>query len=199
MQCALSCICLCHVLVCAGSVLASVLQFFMVLVQQAITAITFEVLFEVRRHQHISSSTNLRMILQIHLYSWYFFIIPLFSTFSLVYVFVLLFCSHLHSCPSAIALSLLFSTSSLPSSPLPSSLLPLYHSDPDGFIYHPKEARQPQSPGTATAGLVVHKQAFHMTANCVSMVSFVKPSKTCQVPLRISRIERLLDCASPLC
>ena len=32
MQCALSCICLCHVLVCAGSELASVLQFFTVLV-----------------------------------------------------------------------------------------------------------------------------------------------------------------------
>ena len=147
MHCALSCICLCHVLVCAGGMLASVLQFFMVLVQQAITGITFEVRFEVRRHQHISSSTNLRMILQKHLYSWYFLIIPLFSTFSLVYVFVSLFCSHLCSCPSAIALSLLFSTSSLPSSPLLPSLLPLYHSDPDGFIYHPKEARQPQSPG----------------------------------------------------
>ena len=147
MQCALSYICLCHVLVCAGSVLTSVLQFFMVLVQQAIAGITFEVLFEVRRHQHISTFTNLRMILQKHLYSWYFFIIPLFSTFSSVYVFVSLFCSHLYSCPSAIALSLLFSTSSLSSSPLPPSLLPLYHSDPDGFIYHPKEARQPQPPG----------------------------------------------------
>ena len=38
--------------------LAAVLQFFMVLVQQAIVGICFEVLFEVRRHQHISTSTN---------------------------------------------------------------------------------------------------------------------------------------------
>ena len=53
------------------------LQYFTVLVQQAINGISFKVLFEVRRHQHISTSTNLRMIFQICTsLSWYFLIIP---------------------------------------------------------------------------------------------------------------------------
>ena len=132
-QCIVSChayVCLCHVLVCAGSVLVSVLQFLTVLVQQAIAGITIEVLFEVRRHQHISTFTNLRMLIRIHLYSWYFLIFPLFSSFSLAYVFVSLFCSFLSSCPSSVALSLLFSTLSLPSSPLPPSLITPCHSAP---------------------------------------------------------------------
>ena len=118
MHCVLSCICLCHVLVCAGGVLTSVLQFFTVLVQQGIAGITFDVLFEVRRHQHISTFTNLRMILQMYLYSWHCLIIPLFSSFS--YAFVSLFCSFISFCPFCPVLSLLFSTSSLPSPRLPS-------------------------------------------------------------------------------
>ena len=50
-----------------------------------------------------------------------------------------------------------------------------------GCIYHPKDAQQPQSPGTAAAGLVVHKQAFHTTAKCVGVVSIAEPSQTRRV------------------
>ena len=50
-----------------------------------------------------------------------------------------------------------------------------------GCIYHPKEAPQPQSQGTAGAGLVVHKQAFHTTAKCVGVVSLAEPSQTHRV------------------
>ena len=126
MQCALSCICLCHVLVCAGSVLASVLQFFMVLVQQAIAGITFEVLFEVRRHQHISTSTNLRMIFQICTsLSWYFLIIPFFlwRTYCFIFLQLSFFLSSL-CCPFSVVLhhfSVLLISPSLPPPPCPSA------------------------------------------------------------------------------
>ena len=199
MQCALSCICLCHVLVCAGSVLTSVLQFFMVLVQQAIAGITFEVLFEVRRHQHISTATNLRMILQKHLYSWYFLLFP--------YSLLFLWCMYLFHCSAAIFIPVLLPLPFLRCSP--PLLCPPHLSFPPSSPYTTQiltasstTPRRPDSlshQGTVAAGLVVHKQAFHTTAKCVSMVSFVKPPQTCQVPLVISRIERLLDCAKVPC
>ena len=161
------------VLVCAGSVLDSVLRF-TVLVQQLKSLLKCSL-----RSGDTNTSahplTCMRMILQMHLYSWYFLIIPLFFSFSLVtYVFVSLFCSFLSSCPFSVVLSLLFSISSLPSSPLPPSLFAPHHSAPSWLhLYHSKEANQPQSPGTAAAELVVHKQAFHTTAKCVGVVSLV--------------------------
>ena len=80
----------------------------------------------------------------------------------------------------------------LPSSPYTTQILTASSTTP----------RRPDSlshQGTVAAGLVVHNQAFNTTAKCVSMVSFVKPAQTCQVPLHISRIERLLDCAKVPC
>ena len=148
MQCALSCICLCHVLVCAGSELASVLQIFTVLV----------------------------------IYSWCLLIIPLFSSISLApiayfIVLQLYFLLSFPPCPSSAVLHLF---SALLTSP---SLLPPFTTQLlTGCIYHhPKEAQQPQSPGTAAAGLVVHKQALRTTTKCVGVVSLVKPSQTCHV------------------
>ena len=69
---------------------------------------------------------------------------------------------------------------SFPSLPLPSSLSFQLLT---GCIYHPKEkdTPQPQSQGTAAAGLVVHKQAFHTTAKCVGVISLAEPSQTWRV------------------
>ena len=126
MHCALSCICLCHVLVCAGGMLASVLQFFMVLVQQAITGITFEVLFEVRRHQHSSISTNLRMITKASLFLVLFdYSLILYFFFGvcicLIVLQLSLFLSFCH-CPFSVHLHLfsaLLTSPSLPPPPIP--------------------------------------------------------------------------------
>ena len=126
MQCALSCICLCHVLVCARSMLTSVLQFFMVLVQQAITGITFEVLFEVRRHQHSSISTNLRMITKASLFLVLFdYSLILYFFFGvcicLIVLQLSLFLSFCH-CPFSVHLHLfsaLLTSPSLPPPPIP--------------------------------------------------------------------------------
>ena len=89
-QCIVSCNAYVCVLVCARSVLGSVLRF-TVFVQQAIAEITLEVLFEIRRHQHIGTSTNLHEndITNTSLFLVLFNYSLIFFSFSLVtYVFV---------------------------------------------------------------------------------------------------------------
>ena len=171
------------VLVCARSVLGSVLRF-TVFVQQAIAEITLEVLFEIRRHQHIGTSTNLHenditntsLFLVLFNYSLIFFRFLWLHMYLFIVLQFSFFLSFL-CCPISAVLHLfsaLFTSPSLPLCPTPlSSFL--------AASYHSKEAQQPQSLGTSAAGLVVHKQAFHTTAKCVGMVSLVKPSQTCRV------------------
>lgn len=171
------------VLVRAGSVLASVLQFFAVLVRQAIAGITFKVLFEVRRHQYISTSANIQWCLEYNSIICVYIHLLFFSHSSILSgVFTsrcILFFQLLSSC-TPVVLS--------PPSSISLNCPPHFHLPPSimaqlltGCIYHPKEAPQPQSQGTAGAGLVVHKQAFHTTAKCVGVVSLAEPSQTHRV------------------
>ena len=109
---------------------------------------------------HENDITNPRIFI-----SWYLLISPLFLLF-FSGIRIHFMGSAAFFCPPHFSLPL--------SSPHTTQLL-------TGCIYHPKEAQHPQSPGTAAAGLVVHKQAFHTTAKCVGVVSLAEPSQTRRV------------------
>ena len=136
-QCSVPChACVSFIFVCAGSVLASVLQFFTVLVQQAIAGITFEVLFEVRKTYTNTPTHPLICKDVIHLTHIVFFI-P-----SLLFLILFLSCACFFHFSAHFSPSLLTScTYSCPSSSLP----PLLYRPAPNWLHLP-----PQGSPTAT-------------------------------------------------